>query len=430
MKLHRLFLLAGAVAASTACSSFDLHKTDHTTPQIATDRQILVMLREFPVRHYLPDYLPRPSYATNAPESQLLTARQLAREYGFRLVSDWPMPSIGVRCFLAEVFLGKTSVDLALRLAADSRVESAQPVQVFRALRHNDAYYELQTNAKMLRLDELHLIATGRQVTVAQIDTGVELTHPDLDGQLFDARNFVEGTHYVAELHGTAVAGIISAKADNGIGIVGVAPDATLMPLRACWENEVESDGALCSSFTLAKAIQYVLSHPVRVLNLSLGGPPDRLLERLIDKAIGQGITVIGAVDVSQPQNSFPATHPGVIAVGSMGTPIALSGEILAPGERVLTTTPNGSWGFLSGSSFAAAEVSGIVALLLEKSPKLGPVAISLILREHVQQTGPQSSVVDACAALASVSASLDCQCCDIANTPARHRHQARAQAF
>jgi subtilisin family serine protease len=197
------------------------------------------------------------------------------------------------------------------------------------------------------------------------------------------------------------------------------------MPLRACWEDRGRPGGALCSSFTLAKAIQYVLSHSARVLNLSLAGPRDRLLERLIDKAIDQGITVVGAVDSSQPEDSFPAAHPGVIAVGSAGTAIVVSGEILAPGEHVLTTTLNASWGFLSGNSFAAAQVSGIAALLLERSPKLRPGEVSRILREHVHQSGSESSVVDACSALASVSAGLDCQCCDITSPSARR--QARA---
>src|SRR5207342_1389762 len=126
------------------------------------------------------------------------------------------------------------------------------------------------------------------------------------DGQLSEAKNFVDGSRYGAESHGTGVAGIIAAKADNGIGIVGIAPGATLTPLRACWEAEGQSGTALCSSFTLAKALQYALSGPTRVLNLSLGGPQDRLLERLLDKAIDQGIVVVGAVDPAHPEGSFP----------------------------------------------------------------------------------------------------------------------------
>lgn len=427
---RRGLLIVATFAAGAACSSLDPPKVGSPAPDITTERQILVMLKESPVRHYRPGSLAQPSYGSGpAPMSQLRTAQQLAREYGFQLVSDWAMPSLGVRCFLGEVPAGQAPSELASRLAADSRVESAQPVQVFRSLGHNDAYYELQTSAKVLKLDELHQFATGKHVSVAQIDTGVELTHPDLDGQLSDAKNFVDGSQYAAESHGTGVAGIIVAKADNGIGIVGIAPAATLMPLRACWEAEGQSGPALCSSFTLAKALQSALQSPTRVLNLSLGGPQDRLLERLIDKAIDQGIVVVGAVDPTHPGSSFPASHPGVIAVGSSGTAITVTGEVLAPGEHVLTTTPNGSWGFLSGSSFAAAHVSGIVALLLERSPKLRPGQISVILREHVYRTESQGSTVDACAAVASVTAgSPRCQT-GAMNDPPAHR-DARAPSF
>jgi subtilisin family serine protease len=111
-----------------------------------------------------------------------------------------------------------------------------------------------------------------------------------------------------------------------------------------------------------------------------------------------------------------------VIAVGSAGMAITVEGEVLAPGEHVLTTTPNGSWGFLSGSSFAAAHVSGIAALLLERSPKLKPGQVSVIFRQHVYETVEQGSVVNACAALASVSAgNLPCQTGDM-NVPTAHR--------
>ncbi len=382
------------------------------------------MLKEHSTAHFRPGFYSSLSYGSgSAPPAQMRIARELAAEYGFRLVSDWAMPSIGVRCFVAEVPEARRPEDVVSRLSADPRVESAQTVQVFHGVGHNDPYYELQANARLLRLDELHRFATGKNVKVAQIDTGVELSHPDLVDQLYDEKNFVDGARYVAESHGTAVAGLIVAKADNKLGIVGIAPAAQLMPLRACWENQAEP-GALCSSFTLAKAIQWVLSHPTQVLNLSVAGPRDRLLERLIEKAIDQGITVVGAVDPAHPEVSFPATHPGVIAVGSAGTPIAVRGEVLAPGEHLLTTTLNGSWGFMSGSSFAAAQVSGVAALLYGSSRKLGPKDISRILREHVHHSGEETGLVDVCGALASVYPGLECRCCEI--TQQSERQQAR----
>ena len=425
MKVAYFLILAAAFVSGAGCSTVDSRRQDSSAGPTSADRQILLMLKASALRHYRPGSIVLPAYGSgSAPTGQLKTARDLAREYDFRLLSDWPMPAIGVRCFLAEVGPGQAALEVATRLAADPRVESAQPVQEFHALERHDPYYVLQTNAKLLQLDQLHRMATGRNVRVAQIDTGVELNHPDLEGQLSEAKNFVDDTEYRAEVHGTAVAGIIAAK-DNGIGIVGVAPAATLMPLRACWQRSEEVGDALCTSFTLAKAIQYALIHKANVLNLSLAGPRDRLLERLIDKAIEQGVTVIAAIDPVAPDDSFPATHPNVIAVASAGTPDPPGRAILAPGDQVLTTMPNASWGFVSGSSFATAQVTGIAALLLERSPGLKPGNLSALLHEHTRKTGPagDAPALDACAALASVSANRDCHCCAaIANRRARQQ--------
>ena len=417
MKSKRSIFLAAALIAGAGCASLDSMQPASETAS-STERQILVMLKESSTRHFQPgasysfDYRDRP-----ASSSQARMASKLAREYGLTLLSDWPMPTIGVRCFLAEVEADQIPAEVVARLAADGRVESAQTVQMFRVLSHNDAYYELQTSAKALNLDELHKMATGNSVRVAQIDTGVDIKHPDLTGQLSQARNFVDRTRYVAELHGTAVAGIIVARADNGVGIVGIAPAATLMPLRACWESTGGEGPALCSSFTLAKALQYALNQQARVVNLSLAGPRDRLLERLIDKAVEQGVTVIGAVDPAAA-DSFPAAHPRVIAVGQEGAPASSPRTIQAPGERVLTTTPNQSWGFVSGASFATAHVTGITALLLEMSPRLKPQDVSALLNEHFDHAAGGTTALNVCAMLAQFSHKRDCTCCMSGVTP------------
>ncbi|TMH03104.1 MAG: hypothetical protein E6H69_04585 [Betaproteobacteria bacterium] len=102
-------------------------------------------------------------------------------------------------------------------------------MNLFRVLAHNDPLYPLQPSAKLWHLAELHKITTGRYVRVAEVDTGVELDHPDLSGRVALARNFVDGRQDVAEEHGTAVAGIIAARADDRLGIAGIAPEAKLM---------------------------------------------------------------------------------------------------------------------------------------------------------------------------------------------------------
>jgi hypothetical protein len=419
------------------------------------DRQILVMLSEQPVRHFQPGAAGGADYRSVKPPSRRAIER-LGAEFGFRPVEDWWMPSLGVRCYLAEVRAGVEPEDVVARLSADPRVESAEIVRLFHAAGHTDPYYPMQSNAKLLKLDELHSVATGKGVLVAVIDTGIDSEHPDLEGQIVESENFVKTAGGAApavapanEIHGTAVAGIIASKADNGVGIVGIAPSARLLALRACWQIEAKREAAQCSSFTLAQALQFALVRRPRIINLSLAGPRDRLLERLIDKALDQGIAVIAAVDPALAAGeSFPATHPRVIAVQTTaGSNVAANAvtnpptsavtnpvtstvtlakvssaaaaraatPIAAPGDRFLTTVPNGAWGFVSGSSFSTAEISGIAALLLEASPTLTPKEVGGLLAEYSPRTpasGDAAFTLNACAMLASVSKNHDCPCC------------------
>src|SRR5439155_4417158 len=176
------------------------------------------------------------------------------------------------------------------------------------------------------------------------------------------------------ETQGTAVAGTTAARADDGIGIAGIAPEAKFLALRACWQAANTGDSAAyCSSFTLAKALQFALDENAQVINLSLGGPRDRLLERHLDTAVARGSTLVGAANPEVAKGGFPASHGGVLAVaGDDGHDVA--GDILlAPGRDIPTTIAGQKWGFVTGSSFAAAHVTGLVALLRELAPDLRP---------------------------------------------------------
>ena len=185
------------------------------------------------------------------------------------------------------------------------------------------------------------------------------------------------------------------------------------MALRACWQ--VDASGAtVCSSFTLAKAVQYALRHQAQVLNFSLSGPPDVLLERLLDRALAQGVTIVAAVDPDAGDAGFPASHALVIPVAAQGAAGTNERMLLAPGHDILTTTAGGGWGFMSGNSLAAAHVSGVAALLLERSPDLKPQQLhALLVRSAVPPTGPNGPpALDACAALAQVTPPPGCACC------------------
>ncbi|MBV8658066.1 MAG: S8 family serine peptidase [Burkholderiales bacterium] len=379
----------------------------------STDRQILVMIRLAP-EHFRPNSSYGGSYGRSMGRAERTrTASALAHAYHLAIVNDWPMPLVGVDCFVMQVPKGDSIPAVLKALAADTRVEWAQPMQVFDALGgsgtvpgHNDPLFAAQPAASAWHLARLHQMTTGRQVTVAIVDSGVEATHPDLAGQVSHNEDFVDGRPVVAEKHGTAVAGIVAAIADNGIGIVGIAPNARLLALRACWQASPES--TRCNSLSLAKALDYAIRHDADVINLSLSGPPDLLLARLLNVALARDIRVVAAIDPAQAGGGFPASLQGVTAVSDDAHVTAPTGAMHAPGRDIPATTPGGVYQLVSGTSFAAAQVSGLYALMRElERDGSTPRAIKAAL------TGQGVGHPDTCAAFAQMTGACVCNCPD-----------------
>jgi hypothetical protein len=368
--------------------------------------QVLVML-PIPAPHFRPDAGYGAGYAADpGSPARRRVARQLAQRHGLALVADWPMPALGLDCYVMQPEQPgrqRPLDDLLAALMRDPHVEWAQRMALYQPLGAAGALYAAQPSAHLWRLAELHQFASGRNVTVAVVDSGADDTHPDLAGRFTARENFVDGNPYAAELHGTAVAGIIGARG----GVVGIAPDARLMALRGCWQEPDRS--SRCSSFTLAKALHFAIENGAGVINLSLAGPSDRLLQRLLELALARGVTVIGAADPDRPGGGFPATHPGVIAVAEQGASAA-SGVLLAPGRDIPAAAPGARWRFVSGSSYAAAHVAGLAALVAELRPGAPPGQIRASIVTAAQDNA-LASAVDACATIARLAAACACRC-------------------
>ena len=273
-------------------------------------RQILVMVKE-PPEHFRPGGSYGNAYGSPVQQSgRERLAREIARRYGLAFSDAWPMPMISKDCFVLTVPISESASDAAEKVSRDRSVEWAEPVSLFKAQgaerTHNDPLYLAQPAARLWHLAELHQLAVGRGIKIAVVDSGIDVNHPDLRGQVAVNRNFVVGEGTVAENHGTAVAGIIAAKADNGIGIAGIAPGAQLMGLRACSQVAGSHPQVTqCDSFSLAKALYFAVEHRAQVINLSLSGPEDRLLRELVNLAIARGQTVVGAVDQESADGGF-----------------------------------------------------------------------------------------------------------------------------
>lgn len=374
-------LLAAALLALLPVTA---RGNDLASPVVAPSTQVLVLLH-LPPPHFRAGTDYGGSYGDGAGlAARRRIARGLARRNGLTLVDAWPMPLLGLDCFVMAVPPGRAPADAATALSADRSVALAQPVGTFVAQGRPDPLFAAQPAATAWRLADLHRRADGRGVRVAVVDSGVDDRHPDLAGQIAVSTNFVAGRAPVAEAHGTAVAGVIAAAEGNGMGIAGIAPRARLLALRACWQDVVAT---VCDSFSLAKAISFAIEHDAQVINLSLGGPDDPLLGRLVDAGLRRGIMVVAAVAPDAADGGFPASHAGVIAVAADAGGGRRS-VYLAPGHGVPTTQVGAKWRLVDGSSFAAAHVSGLVAL------RLGQV------RGPVRLVADAGGAIDACATL------------------------------
>jgi Subtilase family len=411
----RLWPLTGLILISLGCAGIPraTRPSEQGVPRQLQARQVIVTL------------------APDTPGRWALLAEELAGEYGLPQVGAFPLTSLEVQCIVFQVTDDRPVDEVITQLTADPRVESAQSNQVFAGLqaRAGDPYASLQYGARAVRADLAHRWATGRGVRVAVIDTGVEIDHPDLKGGIAQTANFVEGGEqtFTSDRHGTAVAGIIGARSGNEIGIFGIAPEADLIAVKACWHRQPGNPEALCSSWTLAKAIDFAIMERVQVINLSLAGPSDPLLTRLIVKAVEeQGVTVVAAVmERAGKAPSFPASLSAVLAVFASDAESSVQGPIVgkgldpllaAPGVEVLTTVPKHGYDFLSGTSLATAHVSGIVALVLERNSQLSPRAVRDLLLTtarpiYKSPIGTQTPIrhVDACAAMQRLVETASC---------------------
>jgi subtilisin family serine protease len=338
---------------------------------------------------------------------------QLGREHALSLVSEWPIEALQVHCVVFRIASGVSRDALLAALRSDRRVLIAQPMNEFNPAsgEYDDPYATLQRNVRALDVRDAHRFSTGDGVRVAVIDTGIDLGHPELKDRVELGGNYVDENLEALrnDRHGTQVAGLIAAAANNGIGIVGIAPRVKVLAFKACWQDE-RSDAGRCNSFTLAQALAGAISARVQLINLSLVGPHDPLLAALVDKAVAAGVIVVGAAGTNG--QGFPAALEHVIGVAESEAEAVDSRFLRAPGRDLVTLVPNGHYDFASGSSLSTAQVTGVIALLLERNRRLKREEVARILRVSMVASdtgGGQLASVNACRALAELDQRTAC---------------------
>ncbi|MGQ9552548.1 MAG: S8 family serine peptidase [Anaerolineae bacterium] len=265
----------------------------------------------------------------------------------------------------------------------------------------NDPYYAWQWNMEHVQAPKAWGVAIGDNgPIIAVLDTGIDLAHPDLVGNLVPGWDFVNGDSSPQDDngHGTHVTGITAAIGNNGLGVAGMNWKAQIMPIKILDQSGVGE---------AAKArlgIHWAIDHGARVLNLSLGTydtSPD--LEEAVSYALSKGAIIVAAVGnvgsasgVAKGTWIYPAAYPGVLGVGATDSSDRVADfsnqgpfvDAVAPGVYVLSTFVGNSYAYFSGTSMATPHVAGLAALIWSVRPSLTTQAVVKAITDTAQDLG------------------------------------------
>jgi hypothetical protein len=316
-----------------------------------------------------------------------------ARRHGLRRIESQSFPLIGAKIGRFRIADGR-SYDAASRdFGTETGILSVQPNyryflqdQKAAPVEGDPAQYVL---AKM-RLPEAHTLAHGTGIKIAVIDSAIDLRHRELANSVidsFDALGSSDGPH----IHGTGIAGAIAAHAR----LMGSAPAAELVAIRAF---SSAANGAQSNSYVILKALDYAAKKDVRIVNMSFAGPKDALIGRGVDAAAARGILLVAAAGNAGPKSPplYPAAFANVIAVSATDAqdhlfPASNRGNyvaVAAPGSELFLPAPNEKYQVTSGTSFSAAYVSGLAALMLERNVALKPEELRATLMRTARDLG------------------------------------------
>ncbi|MBM3270187.1 MAG: S8 family serine peptidase [Candidatus Sericytochromatia bacterium] len=305
--------------------------------------------------------------------------------------------------------------DLVARLAADPAVAAAEANQplnlVTRPIRlglpafgvgYNDPLAGRQWAVARIALAQAHAkTRSSSRTVVAVLDTGVDWSHPDFrapDGRerVIRGRDWLKNTDFPRDGggHGTHVAGIVGASADNALGTVGVAPDCTILA------EKVTSDYGFGEAAGVAGAIIHATDAGARILTMSLGSPTlSQVVKDAVSYAQARDVLVVAAMGNSgRNEKLYPAALPGVMAVGATDdadrkASFSTFGDwisVAAPGTNILSTLPTfdnqtgfKDYGWMQGTSMATPHVAGLAALVRDLHPEMSAAAT----KKRIEQT-------------------------------------------
>jgi hypothetical protein len=332
----------------------------------------------------------------------LPTLDALARRHGMTRLESYTFALTGRTMHLWHLNPGGSVASMIRGLSGERLVARAQPNFTYVFQQQAEMEPASLPNAAQgdptqyvvgkLHLVDAHRLATGEGVLVAVIDSGIDDAHPDLAGAIV-AKFDTLGTDEKPHTHGTEMAGAIASHGR----LLGVAPRARLLAVRAFGAS---ASGEESTTFRILRGLDWAAGQNARIINMSFAGPADPALEDALAKARKKGIVLIAAAGNAGPKSPplYPAADPNVIAVTATDADDKVFAQanrgnyiaVAAPGVDVLVPAPEANVALTTGTSVAAAHVSGLAALLIEVKPSLKPEDVRKILMSSAKSLGPK----------------------------------------
>lgn len=349
----------------------------------------------------LPAFFPAEAVVVFRGTDPIDIGTQFAADHDGTVVDYFRLANLGAHVFLLSVAGTQPFETVFTAMSADPR-----PLWVQRNLEFLGAQSTLQSSAsgpggtqyalERLQIEPVRRVTRGGGVRVAMVDSGVDVAHPAFAGLSLAVIDVIKNHNRpTPEAHGTAIAGIIA----GGDSLGGVAPEAELFAIRAFHQSSGSGGAARSSSYYVSKGISRAVEAMSRVINLSLTGPQDRLVTQAVEQALLARIVVVAAAGNAGPKAppAYPAAQAGVIAVtatdrkdrlykhANQGRYVTLA----APGVDILVAGPGGGYEYMSGTSMAAAYVSGLATLMIARQDGLTPSQVRKVMESTAADLGP-----------------------------------------
>lgn len=367
-----------------------------------------------PVRAPLADRRPREVLVLLKDGGSDILANTIANRYGLVRLEAQRIGLLNAQLHKFQFGEDRNLEDVIRSLDGDADVDMVQSNQLYHPLGPTEATQSPSNQYALTKLgvEPAHRLAKGRDIAVAVIDTAVDTSHPALAASVAKSFDAVKDGKAKPHAHGTAIAGVISAQGK----IRGVAPMARLLAVRAFYPHPRRKTPET-SSYILLRALDWSVDNGARIINMSFAGPADPLVKQALDAAVERGMVLVAAAGNGGPDAppAYPAAYKSVIAITALDHKDRLYKRanqgayvsVAAPGVDVLVTALAKRYGYASGTSLAAAHVSGQVALMMERDPAASVAHITKTILGTAHDLGPKGHDKQFGAGRADVHASL-----------------------